>query len=397
MTTLAEHIIFVGAENRPPLLEKSMYNSWVSRIRLFIKVEKYGRMMLDSIDEGLLVYPTVVGEDGQTRPKKYSKLNEAQQLQDDCDVQETNIILHSLPPDVYLLVNHQELYNLFDKFASVQVETLYGCYWRFSQLINYMHTIEMTMQQVQVNTKFLNAPPPEWSKFVIDAKGRAHGETMHLAKKAKKFCMVQGDVNTEDIDAYDSDCDDISSAKAVSMVNLSSYDLDVLSEVPYSDPYPNDMINQDVQEMMYSAQTHIVNFPDNEITSDSNINPYSQYLQESQDVEHQSDTKVFTMTMEILLEPTSNKLCVMTAMTFYGDGSYSDENVDGNGTLTCHFSYNGEDYVPAFNADGYFPADNGDVDGKLTWQLKNNGGVTTEVNGMLTWLLDSDGERIICK
>nr|GEX67065.1 hypothetical protein [Tanacetum cinerariifolium] len=89
---------------------------------------------------------------------------------------------------------------------------------------------------------------------------------------------------------------------------------------------------------------------------------------------------------------TDNHGVVTTAMTFYADGSYSDENVDGNGTLTCHFSYNGEGYVPAFNADGYFPADNSDVDGKLTWQLKNNEGVTTEVNGMLTWLLDGDGE-----
>nr|GEV95198.1 hypothetical protein [Tanacetum cinerariifolium] len=110
----------------------------------------------------------------------------------------------------------------------------------------------------------------------IASRGRAHGETMHSAKEAKKFCMVQGDVNTEDLAAYDSNYDDISSAKAVSMVNLSSCDLDVLSEVPYSDPYPNDMINQDVQEMTYSE-------PDNEITSDSNIIPYSQYLQESQD------------------------------------------------------------------------------------------------------------------
>nr|GEX30913.1 hypothetical protein [Tanacetum cinerariifolium] len=89
---------------------------------------------------------------------------------------------------------------------------------------------------------------------------------------------------------------------------------------------------------------------------------------------------------------TDNHGVLTTAMTFYGDGSYSDENVDGNGTLTCHFSYNGEGYVPAFNGGGYFPADNGDVDGKLTWQLNNNGGVTTEVNGMLTWLLDGDGE-----
>ncbi|GKD49483.1 hypothetical protein Tco_1278459 [Tanacetum coccineum] len=101
-------------------------------------------MMLDSIDNGLLVYPTVE-ENGQTRPMKYSKLTEAQQLQDDCNVQATNIIIHGLPPDVYALVNHQEaakdiwdrvkllmngtelsyqerecrLYNLFDKFAYV--------------------------------------------------------------------------------------------------------------------------------------------------------------------------------------------------------------------------------------------------------------------------------------
>ncbi|GJY02838.1 hypothetical protein Tco_0360990 [Tanacetum coccineum] len=35
---------------------------------------------------------------------------------------------------------------------------------------------------------------------------------------------------TDDLDAYDSDCDDISSAKAVLMANLSSYSLDVLFE-----------------------------------------------------------------------------------------------------------------------------------------------------------------------
>ncbi|GJS48456.1 hypothetical protein Tco_0598577 [Tanacetum coccineum] len=79
-------------------LKYSMYDSWASRIRLFIKGKKHGRMMLDSIDNGLLVYPTVK-ENGQTRPKKYFELSETQQLQDDCDVQATNIILHGLPPD----------------------------------------------------------------------------------------------------------------------------------------------------------------------------------------------------------------------------------------------------------------------------------------------------------
>nr|GFB14753.1 hypothetical protein [Tanacetum cinerariifolium] len=51
---------------------------------------------------------------------------------------------------------------------------------------------------------------------------------------------------TKYLDAYDSDYDDISSAKAVLMVNLLSCDLDVLFEVPYSNTYLIDMINQDV-------------------------------------------------------------------------------------------------------------------------------------------------------
>ncbi|GJS83228.1 hypothetical protein Tco_0749769 [Tanacetum coccineum] len=78
------------------------------------------------------------------------------------------------------------------------------------------------------------------------------------------------------LDAYDFDCDDFSTAKAVLMANLSSYGSDVLSEVPFSDNTNNDMLNQSVQEMPYFEQTHLVNYPENEITSDSNIIPYSQ-------------------------------------------------------------------------------------------------------------------------
>nr|GEU62965.1 retrovirus-related Pol polyprotein from transposon TNT 1-94 [Tanacetum cinerariifolium] len=49
---------------------------------------------------------------------------------------------------------------------------------------------------------------------------------------------------TDDLDAYDSDCDDISSAKAVLMANLSKYGSDVLSEIPNFETYQNDMDNQ---------------------------------------------------------------------------------------------------------------------------------------------------------
>ncbi|GJU53884.1 hypothetical protein Tco_1227598 [Tanacetum coccineum] len=45
---------------------------------------------------------------------------------------------------------------------------MYQYYWRFAQLINNMNVINMLKRQVQVNTKFLNSLPPEWSKFVTD-------------------------------------------------------------------------------------------------------------------------------------------------------------------------------------------------------------------------------------
>ncbi|GJT37810.1 hypothetical protein Tco_0937675 [Tanacetum coccineum] len=80
---------------------------------------------------------------------------------------------------------------------------------------------------------------------------------------------------TEDLDAYDFDCDDVANAKAVLMANLSNYGSNVISEVPHSEPYYNDMDNHSVPAMHDFEQTSIVNFPDNEITSDSNIIPYS--------------------------------------------------------------------------------------------------------------------------
>ncbi|GJS22200.1 retrovirus-related pol polyprotein from transposon TNT 1-94 [Tanacetum coccineum] len=54
---------------------------------------------------------------------------------------------------------------------------------------------------------------------------------------------------TEDLDTYDSDYDDIFNAQAVLMDNISNYGFDVISEVPHSATYLNDMENQCVDAM----------------------------------------------------------------------------------------------------------------------------------------------------
>ncbi|GJW27832.1 hypothetical protein Tco_0044707 [Tanacetum coccineum] len=196
MTTLAEFMIIASADNHPPMLEKSLYDSWKSRMEHYIENRENGRIILNSVQNGPLIWPTVTEEDGTIRTKKYKELSATEKIEADCDCKATNIILQGLPPNVYAIVNHHKvtkeiwdrvkllmqgkkislkekeckLYDEFDKFTFVKGETLYQYYWRFSQLINNINVIDMSMRVVQVNTKFLNSLPPEWSKFVTNVK-----------------------------------------------------------------------------------------------------------------------------------------------------------------------------------------------------------------------------------
>ncbi|GJS31428.1 retrovirus-related pol polyprotein from transposon TNT 1-94 [Tanacetum coccineum] len=86
----------------------------------------------------------------------------------------------------------------------------------------------------------------------------------------------------DDLDAYDSDCDELNTAKVALMANLSHYGSDALAEVHNHDNVNNNMINQAVQAMQSSEQSNVMNHSETKITSDSNIIPYSQYVIESQ-------------------------------------------------------------------------------------------------------------------
>ncbi|GJR32638.1 integrase, catalytic region, zinc finger, CCHC-type containing protein [Tanacetum coccineum] len=48
MSTLVEFMILSGADNRPPILEKNLYNSWKSRMELYMQNREHGRMILES-------------------------------------------------------------------------------------------------------------------------------------------------------------------------------------------------------------------------------------------------------------------------------------------------------------------------------------------------------------
>nr|GFB30424.1 integrase, catalytic region, zinc finger, CCHC-type, peptidase aspartic, catalytic [Tanacetum cinerariifolium] len=98
MACLADKAILSGADNRPPMLEKDMYESWKSKMELYMLNRPHGRMILESVEQGPLIWPSVEVE-GVARLKKYSKLSAAEAIQADCDVKATNIILQGLPPE----------------------------------------------------------------------------------------------------------------------------------------------------------------------------------------------------------------------------------------------------------------------------------------------------------
>nr|GEU73555.1 hypothetical protein [Tanacetum cinerariifolium] len=281
---------FLGADNRLPMLETDMYDSRKSIMELYMINRQHGRMILESIENGPLLWQTVK-ENGVTRLKKYYELSTMVAIQAACDVKATNIILHGLPPDVYSLVsNHKvakelweriqllmqgtsltkqerecKLYDEFDKFSYKKGESICDFYLRFSLLLNDMNIYNMKLEQFQVNIKFLNILHPEWSKFMTDVKfvwdlhttnvdqlhaylgqhkyhaneGEGHMSKQRIDSKRKrdeawfkdKYVIINNAAyQADDLDAYDSDCDEINSAKIALMVNLSHYGFDNLAE-----------------------------------------------------------------------------------------------------------------------------------------------------------------------
>ncbi|GJS16962.1 retrovirus-related pol polyprotein from transposon TNT 1-94 [Tanacetum coccineum] len=135
MTTLANKAILLGADNRPPMLEKDMYDSWKSIMELYMMNRQHERMILESVENGPLIWPSVE-ENGVIRPKKYFELSATEAIQANCDIRATNIIF------------------LLEIFIATQCMNIYN----------------MKLEQFQVNTKFLNTLPPEWSKFMTYVK-----------------------------------------------------------------------------------------------------------------------------------------------------------------------------------------------------------------------------------
>ncbi|GKA76657.1 retrovirus-related pol polyprotein from transposon TNT 1-94 [Tanacetum coccineum] len=321
MYTLVEFMILSGADNRPPMLEKHLYDSWKSRMELYMQNREHARRILESVEHGPLIWPTIE-ENGVTKTKKYEELSTTKKIQADCDLKATNIILQGLPTDVYSLINHHRVAKDLWERVQLLMQDLHTT--NFDQLHAYIGQHELHANEVHIMREsnqdplalLRNSSNPRQQATIHDGRvtvqpvqGRQslfaagtsgtranisgiHGNNScqqrvlkcfncqregHTARKCPKpkrkrdatwfkdevlLVEAQGSgkvlndeelefladpgvaeglvtqtvithnaaYQADDLHAYDSDYDDLSTAKAVLMANLSSYRSDVISE-----------------------------------------------------------------------------------------------------------------------------------------------------------------------
>ncbi|GJZ31665.1 hypothetical protein Tco_0576712 [Tanacetum coccineum] len=266
--SLAENVIVAGADNRPLMLDKTQYSSWASHMLLYIKGKENGKLLVDSVLNGLFEYGTI------TEPVAiHSSLLHHQSYQppDVHQPSQASFPLMDSGPVVLSFIPSDDLIASLNKamaFISIAFTP------RNPPTNNHLRTLKRLFVATIVKRKAtwqdsaLNPKRPRnyaWFKekamfaealesgMVLDEEQiafLAYNEdtvtTIQLSQEIPTPVAFQID----DLDAFDSDCDEAPSASVVLMAELSLYDSEVLSNVLIHDNYlDNHVIDQNVQEM----------------------------------------------------------------------------------------------------------------------------------------------------
>nr|GEU34725.1 hypothetical protein [Tanacetum cinerariifolium] len=252
------------------MLEKSMYNSWKSRMELYIENRENARMILNSVLNGPLIWPTVNEENGLIVPLftqgddpiacrnkamaflivvaslRFPSTNN--QLRTSTNQRNQDTIQDGGQVRVVKCYNFQGEGHKARQCTQLK-RPRNAAWFKEKAMLAEAHESGQILNQEQLS--FLTDP------------GIPDGQA------AQKTIPNTFYFQTEDLDAYDSDCDDVSNAKTVLMANLSNYGSDIISKVPHFEPYYTDMDNQSVHAMQSFEKTSFVDFTDNEITNGS--------------------------------------------------------------------------------------------------------------------------------
>nr|GEY13528.1 hypothetical protein [Tanacetum cinerariifolium] len=156
-----------------------------------------------------------------------------------------------------------KLYNEFDKFAYKKGESLREFYLRFLLFLNDMNIYNMKLEQFQVNTKFLNTLPPEWSKFVTDLKlvRLMHERNFDPLALVSNHQMTQSPYQTHQQSyqhtQFQSQVSSFQSSQYASPFQSSQYGLHAQSLTPLSITYPSNDFQSSVHHNVCNPSSSI--------------------------------------------------------------------------------------------------------------------------------------------
>ncbi|GJT42550.1 hypothetical protein Tco_0951265 [Tanacetum coccineum] len=164
MSNMTEDIQYAGSDTRPPMLDRTDFDSWKQSIRLYCVGKDNGENIMKSITEGPfqmgMVIQTVAEETegalqlGPERVRVFTDLTAEEKEMYKADIRATNILLQGIPKDIYTLINHytdakdiwnnvniilegseltkddreSQLYDEFERFLQIKGETIHVYY-----------------------------------------------------------------------------------------------------------------------------------------------------------------------------------------------------------------------------------------------------------------------------
>ncbi|GKA92779.1 hypothetical protein Tco_0814704 [Tanacetum coccineum] len=177
-TSNQQTLVDLGANERPPIVDKGNYIPWESR-------------------------PVIPNPDNDQEAilEPLSKMTKGNKKQYIADVKVMNYLLQAIPNDICNSVDacknakdmweriksimfgfdvtshvrHSRLMDEFDKFAAKEEESLESVYERLTTLMNMIDRNNVRPIPVSINTRFLNCLQPEWSKYVTMVR---HNQTV---------------------------------------------------------------------------------------------------------------------------------------------------------------------------------------------------------------------------
>ncbi|GJW52959.1 retrovirus-related pol polyprotein from transposon TNT 1-94 [Tanacetum coccineum] len=257
-------------------------------MELYMMNRQHGRMILESVENGPLIWPTIE-ENGVTRLKKYSELSATEAIQADCDVKQ-QIFHQGYLPEVYAPLRGDDPIDAINHvmpFLSAVVTS------RYPTTNNQLRNSSIPRQQATINDGRITSQPFQGRQiyFASDTSrtytpgasrsnfgkqmtpiSQAHGQILNEEELAfladpdipegqatQTVITYNATYQADDLDAYDSDCDELNTTKVALMVNLSHYGSDALAEATVHNS--NSSAQQDalILSVIEQLKTQVVN------------------------------------------------------------------------------------------------------------------------------------------